>query len=370
MSLSPSKKVKYTPKPGNPNLLVPIEEEEEEEEEQLPEKNTPPPPLPIDRDPTVVEFENFLSPLLAQALAPLYTFIGYLEAESGKRIYYRYDPALSLEQKMNPLVKGAVTMEEFKMKNAHLGPIVANLIHEQKRVVPVVIKKEKLEARIGLSVDQFRALYRQLINPNATELHYQVFPVALWDILPTSTFQFLIEKNTFGAMDMSAKELELDLKLLIISDKVNHKFAQFVCKKFISPKQNAFASGISGGNMQYRIASGFNTSVASNTKSLLGARLWFKDVILVDNPALRELEPRLNLLYGQLQDIYSDQLAVPSRAFNGFPRSFKDMDNEQFRHFEETLIERQLVSLKNDFVRMKYEYENVQMSVYPKVYWR
>ncbi len=261
MSLSPSKKVKYVPKEGNPNLLVPlvVEEKEEEAEEQMipSEKEVP-------RDPIVIDFENVLYPLLFQALSPLYTFISYLEAESGKRLYYRYDPALSLEQKMNPLVKGAVTVEEFKRKNMHLGPAIVNLIHE-KRLEPV----KKMEARIGLSVDEFRSLYRQLIEPNATELHYQLFPVALWDILPVASFQYLMEKNTFGAIDMAAKELELDLKLLIISDKVNHKFAQFVCKKFISPKQNAFASGMSGGNMQFRVASGFNTSVASNTKILL-----------------------------------------------------------------------------------------------------
>ncbi len=355
------KKFKYVPQEGNPNLLVAVESEEEEKQ-SVPT----PPPAPIDRDARIVSFEDILYPLLARALAPLYTFIGYLESESGKRIYYRYDQSLSMEQKMSPLVKGAMTIEEFRIKNMHLGTAVLNLIHEE-RLIPA--KKEF----VGVSIDQFRSLYRQLIEPNATELHYQMFPVALWEILPTSTFQFIIEKSTFGAMDMAAKELELDLKMLIISDKVNYKFAQFVCKKFISPKQNAFASGMQGGNMQYRIASGFGTSVQSNTKSLLGARQWFKDVVVVDNPAIQEVEPLINLRRNQLQDIYREQLSFDRRMngdLEGFPMAFNDMDSDQFARFEQFLVLRQMVGLRNDFLKMKYEYDNLRQTHYQKVYWR
>jgi hypothetical protein len=347
MSLSPPlpKKGKYVEKPGNPNLLV----LEEEEKEVIPLSKQ------IERDPLVIAFENVLSPLLTQALVPLYTFIGYLEAESGKRIFYRYDPALSMEQKMNPLVKGAVTVEEFKTLNWHLGPSIVNLVHVRP------IKPEP----IGINIDQFRSLYRRLINPNASEVHIQMFPVQLWDILPTSTFQFIIEKSTFGAMDMAAKELDKDLKLLIISDCVNYKFAQFVAKKFISPKQNAFASGMQGGQMQYRIASGFNTSVASNTKMLLGTRHWFKDVVLVDNPALKEVEPMITQRSNQLQELYR-QIG----RLDGFPQYFADMTSEQFEEFDQELILRQLSAVRNEFTKLKYEYESLKLSRYPKVYWR
>ena len=355
MSLSPPllKKVKYIPKPSNPNLLVPEEEEDDEEEEQQLKE------VDIPRDPKVIAFEEILYPQLFRALAPLYTFIGYLEAESGKRIYYRFDKALSLEQKQNPLVKGAVTIDEFKFKNAHLGPAILNLIHEE-RLKPVE-KIESRAAQIGISVDQFRSLYRQLIDPNASELHFQIFPVQLWDILPTSTFQYIIEKSTYGAMDMSAKELQKDLKLLIISDKVNHKFAQFVAKKFISPKQNAFASGIQGGQMQYRIASGFQTTVMANTKWLLACRKWFEGVILVDNPALKDIEPRMNLLAAQMQDIY--ERILDAEEFDGFPQLFKSVNEDQFARIEQYLVLRQLPNIRNDLLRFKYEYDNLRLTM-------
>ena len=55
-------------------------------------------------------------------------------------------------------------------------------------------------------------------------------------------------------------------------------FAQFVARKFISPKSNAYASGIDGqGGGQYRISSGVVTNLA-NTKWLMGCKLWFESV--------------------------------------------------------------------------------------------
>ena len=128
---------------------------------------------------------------------------------------------------------------------------------------------------------------------------------------------------------------------------------------------------MSGGNMQFRIASGFNTSGASNSKLLLAARIWFKDVIIVDNPELAELEPRINLLRNQVQDIYRNQLLMRrNRDFEDFPQTFTDLTEDQLIVFEQIMVFRQMVAQKNEFVRLKYEYDNLRFSVHAKVYWR
>ena len=269
----------YVPMPGNPNLLIQgksDKKKKKQKEEQEPQFVQP---SPIVQDQGVVQFESYLSPLLYRALGPFYTFVGMLEAESGKHLYYRYIADAPLEQKQNPLVTGARDFAEFRLKNAHLGPKILDLIpiHAIKKV-----KIEDMGAPISF-VDQ----YRRIVNGQAGQLEIDSTPDYLWSLVPDSVFQFIIGQATWGAILMSARELNFPVKPLIEGDTVSHKFAEFVCKRFLSPKQNGHATGVNGGNVEFRISSGFATTTMATTKYLMGLRLFFQECVLVRNPKQR-----------------------------------------------------------------------------------
>lgn len=272
MSLEPVKdeeKKNYTVMPGNPNLLIPKEKEELEEEVPIKKKEE----LVSDERNRIITFENRLFPALSEALLPLYTFVGFLEAESGKRIYYRYNDQISQEEKQNPLVKGCQTIQEFKNKNNHLGLAILQLIDLPD---PMVKKEKGINANIS-------DLYRRYVNPDYPFVGFnpqEGFPRRLWKLLPLTSFQYILSVSSYGAISMAALELKKDLKTLIISEDVNFLFAQFVCKKYISPKQNAFASGLNGDNAQFRVASGFRTTVVANAKWIMAFKLHFEKNIV------------------------------------------------------------------------------------------
>lgn len=298
----------YVPVPGNPNLL---KKKKKESFESLIQKT--PPPLPSLEESTILMFENFIGPALHQALLPLYKFVGFLEAESGKRIYYRYDANLSEDDKKSPLVKGCKTIVEFKTKNAHLGERILRILEPIPKV-----KVEKIKFNIN-------ELFQRYIDPTYvitgnTYDNSLDFPYTLWKILPLSSFQFILSIATYGAIQMAASELQKDLKLLIISDEVNFVFAQFVARKFISPKQNAFVSGVSGGQTQYRCASGFKTSVVANTKWFMACKIWFDEKVF-------EVMENNNDKAQALYDKYRANLP-------NLPASFLDLRNSDLLDFE------------------------------------
>lgn len=270
---------------GNPNIILiqkkgekedkkKIKKEKEEEEDELKpiEKEKEVIISTVERD-RIITFENRLFPALSEALLPLYTFVGFLEAESGKRIYYRYNDQISQEEKQNPLVKGCQTIQEFKNKNNHLGFAILQLIDlPDPMVKPEVIVKANISD-----------LYRRYVNPDYPFDSFDAeegFPVRLWKLLPLTSFQYILSVSSYGAIHMAALELKKDLKTLIISEDVNFLFAQFVCKKYISPKQNAFASGLNGDNAQFRVASGFRTTVVANAKWMMAFKLHFEKNIV------------------------------------------------------------------------------------------
>lgn len=309
----------YVPIPGNPNLLKKEKKKEEKKKKESFEseiqKTPPPPPLSLEES-TIQMFENFIGPPLYQALFPLYKFVGFLEAESGKRIYYRYDANLSEDDKKSPLVKGCKTIIEFKTKNAHLGERILRILE------PIPTKK------IGFNINE---LFRKYIEPDYvitgnTYDNSLDFPYSLWKILPLSSFQFILSIATYGAIQMAASELQKDLKLLIISDEVNFVFAQFVARKFISPKQNAFVSGISGGQTQYRCASGFKTSVVANTKWFMACKIWFDEKVF---EVMENNNDKAQALYDKYRLTPPPvPLVVP------LPELFKDLTNSQLLDFE------------------------------------
>ena len=316
MSLKP---MKYEEDEFNPNILrgssppAAGKSPKEEEEDSAPKGDKI---LPLGDGTYSAErgiisiFENRLFPALREALLPLYQFVGFLEAESGKRIYYRYDDKLSQAEKMNPLVKGCQTIEEFKIKNSHLGRSILNLID---------LKDPMVKTDIGVNIAD---LYRRYVNPDYQFMNIfdpaEGFPRRLWNILPLTAFQYILSISTYGAIQMAASELQKDLKLLIISNDVNYLFAQFVAKKYISPKQNAFVSGINGDNAQFRIASGFKTSVVANSKWLMACKYKF------ENDIIEVMENNVQ----KAQQLY-DQYRV-----NGLPANYTDLSEQELSDFE------------------------------------
>lgn len=274
---------------------------------------------------------NFISPFLNRALVPFYQFVGFLEAESGKRLYYRYEKGASLESKQNPLVNVADSIAAFKNANAHLGRDLLRLIENYGKKVEV-----KLE-NLGVNIN----LYRNVINADASIHEIEAFPSYLWSIIPTSTFRFLIGAASFGAIEMAASELKKDLKLLIVSPDVSYMFAQFVCKKYLSPKANAYASGIDGqGGATYRISSGVNTSGVANSKWLMGCKKWFETVHEVKNTA----------------DDAVAQAIYERRRPNGYPPRWTSLTDDQLDALENL----------DEFQRARWEYLKALIS--PRLY--
>lgn len=295
-------KVTWVEQPGNPNFLIPIgvttdndnntptkkreidlttkESDSEEEEEEM---------VSVKRekleDNTFHHQEELIGGLLREALAPLYRFVGMLEAESGQTIYYQYSKGKTMEEKMTPLKTGSKNREEFRRWNNHLGDVILD------RLLP--LEKETL---VGNPV-------RDAIWENLTgeQINTDYLPDWIWTFIEEPVFRFILSSSTFGAMQLAASELNFPLKSLIESNSVNYMFAQFVARKFISPKTNAFPSGISGGQTQYRISSGFNTSQMAHSKWLMGCKLWFKNVIWVDNRQLSDAQKDYDRLSNLLQ---------------------------------------------------------------------
>lgn len=237
--LSPPQDTIWIEKPGNPNFMIPIGmnndnvvKKEKEEDEIKKEVKTE----------DFQKIEQTYAHALYESLQPLYVVISMIESESGKTIFYRFaDGNLTLLQKMIPIQWGrSKNKYDFKDNNKSiLGETVVN----------------------------------KLIDEDYDNI---------WDNLEETAFRFILGPSTFGALKMSALELGFPLKPLLSSPAVNHMFSQFVARKFISPKSNAYASGISNGKMQYRLSSGFNGALMSNTKWLMGCRLWFQKVYFED----------------------------------------------------------------------------------------
>jgi hypothetical protein len=165
-------------------------------------------------------------------------------------------------------------------------------------------------------------------------------------------------------MELAANELGFPLKDLLYSPQVNYMFAQFVGTKFVKPTSNAYASAIGGGEVQYRISSGFYTG-QQQSKWLLGCKEWFKEVYyktLESNPELaKRLSDELNLLHQTKREILFDAknlkkdiLVNPSRvADEDFLEVFKNdidiNDEKRGRISENTLTKiRELITRNDD----------------------
>lgn len=301
--LSPSSNVEetfvYEPHPSNPNLRIKKKSSLIDAKTDVSTKK-----VKVDdekemvvRDPDVIKVETLLKELLEDTLQPLYKVMSYLRVEGGSKLYYRYGGGeLSAEQRKIPLVWNTPNMETFYRENRHLGPAILAAIADYlvpkktddnspdkpSSSPPMRTKNHILFNETGcligaLTQNQKKEILKKKLgetNPlvNADAKHW------IWQQLENQIFLFLLDELPYGALDMAAKELGYPLKLLIQSDnEVTARFAQFCAVKFIKPKKNGSATGVQGGQVEYRISSGFY-STREQERWLIATKMWFKHV--------------------------------------------------------------------------------------------
>ena len=280
-----------SPKQGDESNPIPVPDKGKEEASDSPSEKVIYEFVPK-KQKTVSVFEpkdeQTIGDLLYEAMQPLYQFIGMIEAESGKTLWYRFTEDKDMTRRMTPINWGATSYDEFRIRNSHLGVKILDRFDSNLNYAPYFVKPVKAEetgetarAAQGISfvgvLPDVQAWY-QTTGQDLSDEEIRALPRWVWRQIRNPVFQFLLSSATFGALVLGSNELGFELKDLIVSPEVNFMFAQFVGRKFISPKSNAYPSGIQGGQMQYRISSGYNTSVQSNGKWLMGCREWFKQV--------------------------------------------------------------------------------------------
>lgn len=305
----------------------------------------------------IKKLEKFLEPIFKEALLPFYRFINMLDAESGKRTFYRYIKDEDERKKQNldiPMQYGCEDWDEFRIANNHLGQSLLkackgwlnqktptlNLVGVKFRTIPILPKKPKSQA------------VEEIIEQAFNYIPEHKRPSWVRSQMENSIFQFLLQNATYGALQLAANELGFPLKDLIMSDYVNFMFAQFCAVKFIKPKSNAYAAGIQGQDLQYRISSGVYTG-QQQSKWLMGCKIWFKDVEYKDTNDIKvkeiqwrdkerenieeqlvEIQSELDIFVSQIRNNFTENLAAPALTSDQNRKlntgTFNDKDIKQF----------------------------------------
>lgn len=332
----PGEDDQWVEKPGNPNFLIQVKrpqppkekEELEEEEEEIYKK----PRLTTAKiEPTQYDMQAFT--ILEQALAPFYQFIGMLEAESGKPVYYRYLPDTPRELKMVPINYGANSREEFLARNPQLSDkVVAAIFPSVKKEEPVAPEFKSFKVRLDA------ALIGEPVNIRDAPVNW---PDWFYFQLGSQAFRFILSSASFGALELAANELGFKLEDLVYSPHVNYMFAQFVAKKFVSPKGNAYADGFAGGQTVYRVSSGFRTTQMANTKWIMGCKMWFKGVYYADNDVAT---PDLDRKIAETQAKIDDENAKLAQGIDSMEAARRRAQLEQ--DFQQLINEKKSVKRK------------------------
>ncbi len=272
----------------------------------------------VDPEKQIVEqMEAVLDPLVQEAMRPLYNFMGCIDAVE------RY--AAKHYSHFYPLKKGNKSLSEFQRNNKHLGNEVLVVAADYARELagyPKPIDRRNLTL-IGQGV-AFPALTvkaKELIRPEVVDLLMPGAPEWIYCMCGSATIRFMLSYTTYGALQMAAQELGLpdDLKAIIDSTDVSHKFAEFVAHKFFTAQGGvAQVSGISGGSLQYRVSSGFNTTKQANHKWLIGCKLWFKQVYWATNRNRSDAIAKAEANAAAAQEQYERQDRILEQMFPPF----------------------------------------------------
>ena len=218
-------------------------------------------------------------------LQNVYLVISCIEAESG------------IKQKMkNP-------WEDFEAFKVYL-------------VDPEMVKR--IESTYMTAKPKQELLKLNIIGESLSERYADRLPPGIYfsHILTLPALQYLLDlPATWGALCMAANELGFHLMDLIRSPKVNYMFAQFVARKWISPKQVGFVSGVTGNNRQFRISSGLQVSMA-NEKWIMGCKIWFKSVMVRKDPQY----------YQKFLEV--QRLISPFQQLEEIPQSVSEFDSD------------------------------------------
>lgn len=255
----------------------------------------------------VQEMENVLDPLVQEAMQPLYNFMGCIDAvERYAAKHYKH---------FYPLKKNNKTLAEFQRNNKHLGNellvMAADYARELAGYEKPIDKRNLTLIGQNVTFPTLTVKEKDLISPEVLDLLMPGAPQWIYCMCGSATIRFMLSFTTYGAMQMAAQELNLpdDLKAIIDSTDVSHKFAEYVAHKFFTAQGGmAQVSGISGDSLQYRISSGFNTTRQANHKWLLGCKLWFKNVYWSTNPKRAENIQKTEEQVQQSRDEYERQM--------------------------------------------------------------
>lgn len=281
----------------------------------------------------VEQMEAMLDPVLQEAMQPLYNFIGCIDAVerySAKHYSHFY-----------PMKKGNKSLDEFRRNNRHLGNEVLVAAADYTRRLagfarPIDRRKLVLIGN-NITYPALTVQQKQLFNEELADLTLSGAPHWIYCMIGSATMRFMLSYTTYGAMQMAAQELGFadHLKDLIDSPDVSHKFAEYVAHKFFTAQGGvAQVSSITGGSLQYRISSGFNTTRQANHKWLLGCKLWFKQVywatVAGREQAIAEAEAKAAAVgdeYDRQDAILGQMLEFPGvlDKYNLSPRDFYEL---------------------------------------------
>lgn len=217
----------------------------------------------------VATMEKVLKPLLQQALAPVYQFIGAIEASASSQSahfqwYYGFKG-------------GNKTIFDFRLNNRHLGDNVLFVAAEYARKLAGVTQVDTADVKfVGAGIRYPRLTVNQKIMLRGDfDLDTDGAPEWIWCMIGKPCIRFMLKNETFGAVAMAAKELGYpEVKPLLDSDDVSFLFAQFVSNKFFTGP-NVSMGGFNGGQRQYRVSSGILKQQA-NTKWLMSCKMAFQ----------------------------------------------------------------------------------------------
>ena len=324
------------------------------------------PPIAIDAEEQDVQtMEEYIAPKLREVMQPVYNLMDMIGQEAGKPMYYRFSKTLTEEQRQTPLVWHCKTTEEFYEKNRrYLGEEIIEQLKQwlDNTKMPKAVKQEQLKtpdvggarpiknALIGMSAKHAQ-IFKDIFDQELIESNDWIFEHLPYDAIG------LVLGHSKGCLELAAMELNFNVKDLLVSREVLPMFAQYVARKFVSPKENAQGGrGVSGRTAQCRIYSGVFMNQQDN-KWLYASKMWFKNVKLVDNPYWIKSQNLIIEYKNQLKEIFETVYVVTenfsARSMNNVIQNNNTYNTEQKEIAEQIFLRiRQLTQAKTELYRL------------------
>lgn len=280
-----------------------------------------------ERDEFVTHLMDEMSILVRDGMQPVYTFLGMVAARLGMNsssTLYRYrEKGESLESRQDPVVKTALTVDDFIFQNKHLGRPLIELF------LMAVLKKQNLfgtgkksgetfaqhwnatgikPTLVGALIDQsdqefVRAYLDSTLPANAVSYGAQW----VYGVLDYEAVKSVVDNTCWGAISAALSQVRripncarFELKQLMLSSGVSDQFAFLCASSFmVGSGGNASAGRINVNNNGKVQGTTYNLSAGFQTRTNLSAQIecchyWFERVFEQVNPALTELQQELD----------------------------------------------------------------------------